>query len=98
MLQALQAFSCLCLADAQSITMYRASEKGNSASLIASLACDTAALYRTAASAAQSVPYSSGAAKAQRYMQYKAAAFQAYALALSGEAYSLVSMCVVNRC
>ena len=85
--QALQAFAYLCLADAQSITIYRASEKGNSAGLMASLASDTATLYRSAASTAQSVPYSSGSAKALRYMHYKAAAFQAYALALAGTAW-----------
>ena len=63
----------------------RACEKGNSASLVAGLASDTALLYRTAASTAQGVPYSSASSKALRYLQWKAAAYQAYALALAGE-------------
>jgi hypothetical protein len=45
-LQASQAYALACLAEAQSLTVLRAIQKGNAPSLVAALAIDTSALFR----------------------------------------------------
>lgn len=83
-MQALSAYWSLCLADAQSLTVLRAIQKGNQPSLIAALASDTALLYRQSAQAAQGAPHASSGLKVIAYAQYKASTFQAYAHAFAG--------------
>ncbi|KAK9798946.1 hypothetical protein WJX73_007519 [Symbiochloris irregularis] len=83
--QALAAFSALCLADAQSITVLRAIQKGNQAGLVSSLATDTATMYLSAAQSAQAAPYAAHNAKCVAYANYKSTSFQAYAHAFAGQ-------------
>lgn len=76
-----------CLADAQSLTVLRAIQKGNAPGLIAGLAADTSSLYTEAgngfrAGASQAGPASSP--KLAAYSAYKAACFNATALAFTG--------------
>ena len=54
------------------------------ASLISSLASDSASLYRSAAQSAQSVPYATTQSKMVEYSNYKSATMQAYAHAFAG--------------
>lgn len=83
-MQAVAALLNLCLADAQSITTLRAMAKNNAPSLVAGLAADTAALYRSAERSARGAPFSKPAAKAVKYAEYKAAVFQGYACCFQG--------------
>ncbi|KAK9828236.1 hypothetical protein WJX74_004986 [Apatococcus lobatus] len=78
-----------CLADAQSLTVLRAIQKGNAPGLIAGLAADTGSLYTEAeggfrAGGSQAGPASSP--KLAAYCAYKAACFNSTALAFTGTA------------
>ncbi len=85
-LQVLQGHMQLALADAQSITVLRAIQKGNAPSLVASLAHDTANMYQAAAQAFQQVASSSGmGSKAGKYAEWKLLVFQGYMFAFTGE-------------
>lgn len=84
-----------CLADAQSLTVLRAIQKGNAPGLIAGLATDTSSLYTEAgngfrAGASQAGPASSP--KLAAYCAYKAACFHATALAFTGAALRLPAL------
>lgn len=88
MLQVLQGHMQLALADAQSITVLRAIQKGNAPSLVASLAGDTANLYQAAAQAFKQVAATSSiGSKAGRYAEWKLLVFQGYMYAFSGNCY-----------
>ena len=83
-MQATAALLHIALADAQGITTLRAMAKNNAPSLIASLALDTANLYKSAASSAKSAPFTRKGPKALQYADYKAAVYQAYACCFTG--------------
>lgn len=74
----------MALADAQSITVLRAIQKGNAPSLVAALACDTAAMYQTAAQAFNHFSISSRGSKAGSYAEWKMLVFQGYMYAFTG--------------
>lgn len=84
-MQAASTFLHICLADAQAITTLRAMAKNNAPSLVASLAVDTAALYRSAATAAGQAPFVRQGAKGLQYAEYKAATFRSYACCFAGK-------------
>lgn len=75
----------ICLADAQAITTLRAMAKSNAPSLIAGLAAETAAMYRSSVEAAAQAPFAHQAAKARQYGEYKAAVFRSYACCFAGK-------------
>lgn len=83
-LQVLQGHMQVALADAQSITVLRAIQKGNAPSLVAALACDTAAMYQAAAQAFNHPSCSSHGSKACRYAEWKLLIFQGYMYAFTG--------------
>ncbi|KAL3151995.1 hypothetical protein ABBQ32_001116 [Trebouxia sp. C0010 RCD-2024] len=82
--QVLQGHMQVALADAQSITVLRAIQKGNAPSLVAALACDTAAMYQAAAQAFNHPSCSSHGSKACRYAEWKLLIFQGYMYAFTG--------------
>ena len=87
-MQTAQAFSLACIAEAQALTVLRAVQKGNAPSLIASLATDASAAFKSAAGTAGGVV--SGAKTGSKfvlYAEYQAAAMEAVALAFGGESY-----------
>ena len=85
-LQVLQGHMQLALADAQSITVLRAIQKGNAPTLIASLAHDTANVYQAAAQAFKQVASTNGtSSKAGKYAEWKLLVFQGYMFAFTGE-------------
>ena len=85
-MQVLQGQMQLALADAQSITVLRAIQKGNAPSLVASLAHDTANMYQAAAQAFKQVASTSGmSSKAGKYAEWKLLVFQGYMYAFTGE-------------
>ena len=76
-----------CLADAQSLTVLRAIQKGNAPGLIAGLAADTGGLYTEAGNGFRAGASQAGPAfspKLAAYGAYKAACFNATALAFTG--------------
>ncbi len=85
-MQVLQGHMQLALADAQSITVLRAVQKGNAPSLVAALALDTANMYQAAAQAFKQI-VSTGpmGSKAGRYAEWKLLVFQGYMYAFTGQ-------------
>lgn len=83
-MQVLQGYMQVTLADAQSITVLRAVQKGNAPSLVAALACDTAAMYQAAAQAFNHFSISSQGSKAAKYAEWKRKVFQGYMYAFTG--------------
>lgn len=83
-MQVLQGYTQVTLADAQSITVLRAVQKGNAPSLVAALACDTAAMYQAAAQAFNHFSISSQGSKAAKYAEWKQLVFQGYMYAFTG--------------
>ena len=83
-MQVLQGYMQVTLADAQSITVLRAIQKGNAPSLVAALASDTAAMYQTAAQAFKHFSINSQGSKACRYAEWKLLVFQGYMYAFTG--------------
>ena len=92
----------IALADAQSITVLRAIQKGNAPSLVAALSCDTAAMYQAAAQALKQVSINSQGSKAGRYAEWKLLVFRGYMYAftglLSGTLYLLFISCLPETC
>lgn len=83
--QVVQGYTQLALADAQSITVLRAIQKGNAPSLIAALAHDTANMYQAAAQAFKQVASTSKLGSKQgRYAEWKLLVFQGYMYAFTG--------------
>jgi hypothetical protein len=80
----LQAAASCAVGDAQSITVLRAISKGNSSSLIASLARDTADIYNEGAGALISSTKDATNTKLLSYLQYKQAVFSSYAQIFNG--------------
>jgi len=80
----LQAAASCAIGDAQSITVLRAISKGNSPSLIASLARDTADIYDAGAGALISSTKDATNTKLLSYLQYKQAVFESYAQIFNG--------------
>jgi BRO1-like domain len=80
----LQAAALCAVGDAQSITVLRAISKGNSSSLIASLARDTGDIYKEGAGALISSTKDVSNTKLLTYLQYKQAVFEAYAQIFKG--------------
>ena len=74
----------IALADAQSITVLRAIQKGNAPNLIAALSCDTAAMYQAAAQALKQVTINNQGSKAGRYAEWKLLVFRGYMYAFTG--------------
>ena len=92
-MQAAQAFSLVCIAEAQALTVLRAVQKGNAPSLIASLATDASAAFKSAAGTAGGVV--SGAKSGSKFVlfaEYQAAAMEAVALAFAGESHPCCGM------
>lgn len=83
-MQALQGYTQLTLADAQSVTVLRAIQKGNAPSLVAALACDTAAMYQAAAQAFNHFSINNQGSKAAKYAAWKLLVFQGYMYAFTG--------------
>ena len=83
-MQVLQGHMQVALADAQSITVLRAIQKGNAPSLVAALACDTVAMYQAAAQAFNHFSISSHGSKACRYAEWKLLVFQGYMYDFTG--------------
>ena len=83
-MQVLQGYTQLTLADAQSITVLRAVQKGNAPSLVAALACDTAAMYQAAAQAFRHFSINDQGSKAAKYAAWKLLVFQGYMYAFTG--------------
>ena len=83
--QVVQGYTQLALADAQSITVLRAIQKGNAPSLVAALAHDTANMYQAAAQAFKQVASTSKLGSKQgRYAEWKLLVFQGYMYAFTG--------------
>jgi hypothetical protein len=83
----LKAYELVALADAQAISVVRAIQKGNTASLVSAIAADTAEMYRQSAAAiARAPPMAAGrpATPVAPYASWKALAFEAYALTYAG--------------
>ena len=83
-MQVLQGYMQVTLADAQSITVLRAIQKGNAPNLVAALARDTAAIYQAAAQAFQHFSINNQGSKAAKYAQWKLLVFQGYMYAFTG--------------
>lgn len=83
-MQVLQGYMQVTLADAQSITVLRAIQKGNAPSLVAALACDTAAMYQAAAQAFNHFSISIQGSRAAKYAEWKLLVFQGYMHAFTG--------------
>lgn len=75
----------MALAEAQSITVLRAIQKGNAPGLIAGLANDTMQLYQSAAQYLRQALPDSQSSKSSTYADWKALVFQAYAFAYTGK-------------
>ena len=84
MMQVLQGYMQLTLADAQSITVLRAIQKGNAPNLVAALACDTAAMYQAVAQAFNHFSINVQGSKAAKYAEWKLLVFQGYMYAFTG--------------
>ena len=84
-LQVLKGHMSLALADAQSVTVLRAVQKGNAPNLIAGLANETTLLYQSAARYLTHALPGSQSSKSSAYADWKALVFQAYAFAHAGE-------------
>ena len=84
-LQVLRSHTSLALADAQSITVLRAIQKGNAPSLVAGLAHDTMQLYQTAAQRFSQASAGRQGSKASKYAEWKALVAQSYAFAYTGK-------------
>ncbi len=84
MAQTAQAFALLCVAEAQSLTVLRAIQKGNAPSLIASLAVDAAAAFDSAAGTARGVGAAKADSKFALYADYQAAVHRAYGRCSAG--------------
>lgn len=84
--QTAQAYALLCIAEAQSLTMLRAIQKGNAPSLIASLAVDAAAAFDSAAGTARGVAAAAAKSdcKSVLYADYQAAVHHAYGKSFAG--------------
>lgn len=83
--QTAQAWALACIAEAQALTVLRAVQKGNAPSLIASLATDASAAFKSAAGTAGGVVSGAKAdSKFVLYAEYQAAAMEALALAFAG--------------
>ena len=86
LLQTAQAFLLACIAEAQALTVLRAVQKGNAPSLIASLATDASAAFKSAAGTAGGVVISAKAeSKFLLYADYQARAMQALGQAFAGD-------------
>ena len=86
LLQTAQAFSLACIAEAQALTVLRAVQKGNAPSLIASLATDASAAFKSAAGTAGGVVISAKAeSKFLLFADHQAKAMEALAQAFAGE-------------
>lgn len=85
LVQTAQAFSLACIAQAQALTVLRAVQKGNAPTLIAALATDASAAFKSAAGTAGGV-VSGGKADSKfvLYCEYQAAAMETVALAFTG--------------
>lgn len=89
LVQAAQAFSLACVAEAQALTVLRAVQKGNAPTLIASLATDASAAFKSAAGTAGGVVLAGKAdSKFVLYCEFQAAAMEALALAFTGRAHT----------
>ena len=84
-LQVLKGHTNLALAEAQSITVLRAIQKGNAPGLIAGLASDTMQLYQSAAQHLRQALPDSQSSKSSTYADWQALVFQAYAFAYTGK-------------
>ncbi|CAL8462981.1 g2515 [Coccomyxa elongata] len=82
--QTAQAYALLCIAEAQSLTVLRAIQKGNAPSLIASLAVDAAAAFESAAGTASGVAATKADSKFKLYADYQAAVHRAYGQCFAG--------------
>ena len=83
--QVSEGYTQLALADAQSITVLRAIQKGNAPSLIAALARNTANMYQAAAQAFKQVAaVSNTGSKQGRYAEWKLLVFQGYMYTFTG--------------
>ncbi|BDA48020.1 probable BRO1 domain-containing protein BROX [Coccomyxa sp. Obi] len=82
--QTAQAYALLCIAEAQSLTVLRAIQKGNAPSLIASLAVDAAAAFESAAGTARGVAATKADSKFKLYADYQAAVHRAYGQCFAG--------------
>ena len=97
-MQVLQGHMQVALADAQSITVLRAIQKGNAPSLVAALACDTAAMYQAAAQAFNHFSISSHGSKACRYAEWKLLVFHGYMYAFTGLTHSCMPLSLRALC
>lgn len=82
--QTAQAYALACIAEAQSLTVLTAIQKGNEASLVASLSADAAAAFTAAAGTARGMSGGKADSKFALYADYQAAVHQAYALSSAG--------------
>lgn len=96
MAQSAQAYALLCIAEAQSLTVLRAIQKGNAPSLIASLAVDAAAAFDSAAGTARGVAAAKSDSKFALYADYQAAMHRAYGRSFAGTRIRLLSGPVRN--
>ena len=86
LLQTAQAFSLACIAEAQALTVLRAVQKGNAPSLVASLATDASAAFKSAAGMAGGVVISAKAeSKFLLFADYQAKAMEALSQAFAGD-------------
>ena len=86
LLQTAQAFSLACIAEAQALTVLRAVQKGNAPSLVASLATDASAAFKSAAGTAGGVVISAKAeSKFLLFADYQAKAMEALSQAFAGD-------------
>ncbi|CAK0784762.1 hypothetical protein CVIRNUC_007966 [Coccomyxa viridis] len=84
--QTAQAFSLACIAEAQALTVLRAVQKGNAPSLVASLATDASAAFKSAAGTAGGVVISAKAeSKFLLFADYQAKAMEALSQAFAGQ-------------
>ena len=91
LVQTAQAFSLACVAEAQALTVLRAVQKGNAPNLIASLATDASAAFKSAAGTAGGVVATGKAdSKFLLFCEFQAAAMEALALAFTGGARATV--------
>lgn len=97
-LQVLKGHTNLALAEAQSITVLRAIQKGNAPGLIAGLANDTMQLYQSAAQYLRQALPDSQSSKSSTYADWKALVFQAYAFAYTGKLGQAYSSQPLLRC
>lgn len=84
----LQSLHKLTIADAQSITLVRAIQKGNNPTLIAALAADVCDQYRQSLQCLRTAGTTNPSLKLQRYLEYKAAVFSQVTYAFTGTSMS----------